>query len=225
MNTVAPVQTEPGSAKRLWLRVLLGLALILVMVATGATYLIFSSWQEIPVIAADFKDFGVQYRLFDRMSKELSKSKKDLNRKTTLKLSPQEINSLFRIFANVKPGNSPYPIRYYQCSFSDDGVFSTVIPVKTSQEWLWGGTIYVKVSFTLSKSEGKDLQCRIVSCKLTSLPVSRDAAQKIADRMMAEKKVQDQLKAVNSILRSLSFQNGKLCIEYLPQKIMSLQQR
>ena len=83
----------------------------------------------------------------------------------------------------------------------------------------------MKVRFTLSKSEGKDLQCNIVSCKVTSLPVSRATAQKIVDRMMAEKQVQEHLNKVNTVIRSLSFEKGKLRIEYLPQQILLLMVR
>ena len=222
-DNAPPKQSNP--LKGLWLKLLLGIAVLLILITAGATYLIFAPWQEIPAAVVNINDFTVQYRLLQRVSKELSNSRKELNQKGTLELSPEEINSLFRLSANRKPSRSPYPLRYYRAAFSDKGEFSAVIPIDTTLKWLWGGTIYLKVRFTLSKSEGKDLQCNIVSCKVTSLPVSRATAQKIVDRMMAEKQVQEHLNKVNTVIRSLSFEKGKLRIEYLPQQILLLMVR
>lgn len=221
-NTDCAHPAPSSSAKGLWIKLILGITIFLAVIVAGITYLIFSPWQEISATDTSVNDLAVQYRLMRRISKEFSKSQKDPNRRAVLKLTPQEINSLFRLVGNVQMRRSPYPIRYYRCAFNDRGEFSAVLPVRTSQKWLWGGTIYVKLVFTLSKNEGENLQCRIISCKLTSLPVSRDTAQKIMDRLMSEKKVKDQLTLVNSALKTLSFRDGKLCIEYQVQQILRL---
>ena len=222
MNDIGtPAGNTPGeksSSKFLWLKIFLAIILVILGVAAGVTYLIFAPWQEIPPTAPSFSDLSVQYRLMRNFSKEFSKSGKQLPEKALLRLSPKEINSLFRIAGNIKPKNSPYPLRYYQGAFSDNGVFSMVLPIDTTHKWLWGGTIYLKLSFTVEKSAGKDLQCRIISCKLTSLSLSPATAQKIADRMMTEKSVL----MVNSVVESLAFKNGKLCIEYYPRQIMQM---
>ena len=199
--------------KKVWFKILVIFIIILFAAVVIITKLLFAPWENVPPVVTSFADISAQYRLMKHFSRDFSKQEK-IPEKSVIKLSENEINSLFRLVANITPNSSPYPLRYYRLSFSKEGIFSAALPLDTGKKWLWGGTLYLKVRFTLSKEENASLQCRIISLQATSLPLSSSLGQKAVDIFMNEEKIQKDLEKINKVLRQVTFDGKKLVITY-----------
>ncbi len=212
--------SAPPKRSRLWLWIVLGFFILIAALLTGISYMVFSPWQEIPPVYPTAQDMGIQYKLMRRLAKNFDLRKKQIPEKAFIDLTPREINSLFTLADNIQLKNSPYPLRYYRPFFTDKGEFSLVLPIKTDWEKLWGGVIYLKALFTVSKEPQGKLQVRIISCKVTSIPVKVSTAQQFVDQLLAAKEVEKELEIFNACVQSLSFQEGKLKIQYSPLKLL-----
>ena len=219
---VSSVEEQPprkkGKKLLLW-SILAVILLIFIGVPFTLVMLIFAPWQEVPVAVPDVKDFSNQYKLMRKINKEFSKREK-ISQRAVLKFTPEDLNSLFKFLGNQKPGKAPLPIRYYKLNCSKEGVFSAEFPFNTRQTWLRGGTIYLRVSFTLSKKAGEDFQCKILSLKATRLNLGSSTAQRVLEKIVDENKSSREMKLLNAIIESCSFEDGKMVIVYNPQKIL-----
>lgn len=212
--------SAPSGRSRLWLWIVLGFFILIAALLTGISYMVFSPWQEVPPVYPTAQDMGIQYKLMRRLAKSFDLRKKQIPEKAVLDLTPREINSLFTLADNIQLKNSPYPLRYYRPFFTDKGEFSLVLPIKTDWEKLWGGVIYLKALFTISKEPQGKIEVRMISCKVTSMPFSVSAAQQLVDQLLAEEQLQKDLKFLNEAIQSISFQDGKLKIQYSPLKLL-----
>ena len=212
---------KKGGFLRKLLLVLLGIVLVVMLCLVWLTSQIFAPWQEVEPLKPTFKDMMLQFQIMNKCKQAFDlKKNKTIPEKILLQLTPEEINAVFTIAGNTKPDKSPYPIRYYHPSLSEKGEFHATLPIRTPMESLWGGTIYVKVVFTVAKAPEGKFQCRVVSCKVTSLPISAAQVQKLVDKFLAEKDIREGLQKFEEAFNSISFENGKLQIEILPQKMM-----
>jgi hypothetical protein len=214
---------EPSASprrSRLWLWIVLGFFILIAALLTGISYMVFSPWQEVPPVYPTAQDMGIQYKLMRRLAKSFDLRKKQIPEKAVIDLTPREINTLFTFADNIQLKNSPYPLRYYRPFFTDKGEFSLVLPIKTDLEKLWGGVIYLKVLFTISKEPQGKIEVRMISCKVTSMPFSVSAAQQLVDQLLAEEQLQKDLKFLNEAIQSISFKDGKLQIQYSPLKLL-----
>lgn len=211
----------PAANKKsgLILKILAGAVILLLLTGILFTRLIFAPWEEIQPLYPDPQDFSVQYKLMRKVSKSFS-DRKRLAQKATLAMAPAELNSLFRMAANITPSGTPLPFRYYRPSVSQDGVFSLTIPCRSSASWLWGGTVYIRAAFTLSKEKGKDLQIGLKSLKITDLSLPLSTAQGAVEKMMRKKEIMRNLSRFNDSIETLRFDRGKFLIEYIPAKLM-----
>lgn len=212
--------SAPPKRSRLWLWIVLGFFILIAALLTGISYMVFSPWQEVPPVYPTAQDMGIQYKLMRRLAKSFDLRKKQIPEKAVIDLTPREINSLFTLADNIQLKNSPYPLRYYRPFFTDKGEFSLVLPIKTDLEKLWGGVIYLKVLFTISKEPQGKIEVRMISCKVTSMPFSVSAAQQLVDQLLAEEQLQKDLKFLNEAIQSISFKDGKLQIQYSPLKLL-----
>ena len=212
--------SAPPKRSRLWLWIVLGFFILIAALLTGISYMVFSPWQEVPPVYPTAQDMGIQYKLMRRLAKSFDLRKKQIPEKAVIDLTPREINSLFTLADNIQLKNSPYPLRYYRPFFTDKGEFSLVLPIKTDWEKLWGGVIYLKALFTISKEPQGKIEVRMISCKVTSMPFSVSAAQQLVDQLLAEEQLQKDLKFLNEAIQSISFKDGKLQIQYSPLKLL-----
>ena len=214
-------QLQPSRKRHGFLWIFSGVFLLLLAGLIWLTALIFAPWQEIAPVFPTAKDFSLQYKLMRKISKDLSRERKKKNvaEVKSLRLKPEEINSLFRIAANMKSSRMPLPLRYYRPFFDEEGQFHVTLPYRTSFKGLWGGTVYVKMVFTVSKSSGGELDLRIVSLYANKLPLSREWARRAADEFMARKQVQRRLESFNALVDKLHYTGGKLHIEYRPRQL------
>ena len=219
MNEVQE-NTLPKKHSRIWLWLILLIFFLPGVLLTVVSYLVFAPWQEVPLSIPSAVDMMTQYKLIQRLGKSFDFRNNKFPQKDVLELSPQEINSLFTFAGNIKPKDSPYPLRYYRLHFTEKGEFSLTFPVKTDIEKIWGGAIYLKAVFAVSKAPGEEIKINLRSCRVTSLPLSVSMAQKLVDELMAEAQVQDQLKQLDDVIQSISFENGKLKVEYSPRKLV-----
>ena len=201
-----------------WWYVLIALLLVLFLAALVLTARAFAPWKEIPAAVPTLTDMTNQYKLMQRFSKAISKKEKS-SRKAVLKLSPQEINSIFTFAANLKPKNSPDPLRYYQFKSHDTGVFSVTFPVRTSMTWLWGGTIYAQTAFTVSKAPGQELKVNILSFYLTDWALN---SPKILEQLNLKAAQEVKKLKIGKELESITFDNGQFVIVCDPQLLDQL---
>ena len=211
-------QTQKTKGWFRWWYVLIALLLVLLLTAFVLAARAFAPWKEIPPASPTTADMVNQYRLMQRFSKEISKKGKS-SRKAVLKLSPREINSIFTFAANLKPKNSPYPLRYYQFKSYENGVFSVTLPVQTSMSWLFGGTIYVQVAFTVSKAPGQELKVTILSCYLTDWALN---SPKILESLNLKAAQEVKKLKISKELESITFENGQFVIVCDPQLPLQL---
>ena len=219
----APQVQKPKGWFRWWY-VLIAFILVLFLTVLLVTARAFAPWKEVPATAPTFADMTIQYRLMQRFSRELSKQPKS-SRKAVLKLSPQEINSLFTFAGNLKPKNSPYPLRYYQFKSYENGVFSVTVPVQTSMTWLWGGTMYAQVAFTVSKAPGQELKVNILSFYLTDWALN---FPKILESLNLKAAQEVKKLKIGKELESITFENGQfviVCDPRLPAQLLFKRKR
>ena len=215
-------EQRPSPKGRYFLWIFSGALLLLLAGLIWLTGLVFAPWQEIAPVFPTTKDFSLQYKVMRKISKDLSrdrKKKKKVAEVKALRLKPEEINSLFRIAANVQSSRMPLPLRYYRPYFDEAGQFHVTIPYRTPLKWLWGGTVYVKIVFTVTKSSGGEVDLRIVSLYANKLPLRREWAQRAADEFMVREKVRLYLEKFNTLVDKLHYSGGKLHIEYRPRQL------
>ena len=219
---VSSVEEQPlrkkGKKVLLW-SILAVILLIFVGVPFTLVTLIFAPWQEVPTAVPTAKDLSNQYKLMRKISKEFSKREK-ISQRAVLKLSPEELNSLFLFLGNQKPGKSPLPIRYYKLNCSQEGIFSAEFPYRTPYTWLRGGTVYIRATFTLARKAGEDFQCKLLSLKATRLNLGTSTAQEMLQKVIDENKSGKEMKLLTAAVESLSFEDGKLVIVYNPQRLL-----
>ena len=224
MENAPELQQQPQKKRHWLLWIFPGLFILLILCVVVLTRLVFAPWQEIAPVFPTAKDFSLQYKVMRKISKDLSrdrKKKKKIAEVKALRLKPEEINSLFRIAANVQSSRMPLPLRYYRPYFDEAGQFHVTVPYRTPLKWLWGGTVYVKIVFTVTKSSGEEVDFRIVSLYANKLPLCREWAQRAADEFMFQEKVRLHLEKFNTLVDKLHYSGGKLHIEYRPDKLLA----
>ena len=219
MNEPAPVPEKPGRRKRKRLLAAGAVSLAAVLlVAAAAGALLLSPWREIPAVDPRKEDFILQNKLLRRFFREFSDRKK-LPERSTLKLTPEEVNSLFRTAANFQGKELPFPVRYYRPAFSDKGVFSLTIPLRT-----WIGAIYTDAAFTITKGP-EGLKAVPVSLKVGRilLPCCDDgiAARLIASQI-AEAGKDPNYELFDRAVESISFDGKHLVVIYKPRKLLEM---
>jgi hypothetical protein len=218
MNESSSLQTvdnenRPARGWFRWWYILIAVILLFLLTAVVLTARAFAPWKEVPAVIPSMKAMTVQYKLMRSISKEFTRKEK-VSRKAVLKLSPREIDSLFTLVANMKPKNSPYPLRYYQFKSHATGVFSVTAPIRTSMTWLWGGTVYAQIAFTVSKAPGRELKVNILSLYLTDWAMN---FPKILEKLNAAAAQEVKKLKIGEMIESISFENGQFVITYDPQ--------
>ena len=222
MNEPAPCPApgkngRPGR-KRLLIAGGVSLGVILLIGIVGAALLL-APWQEIPAIYPQKEDFQLQNRLLRRFFKEFS-DRKNLPERSILKLTPEEVNSLFRIAANFQGRDLPYPVRYYRPAFSGKGVFSLTIPMRT-----WMGTVYTKAAFSITKGP-EGLRITPVSLKVGRIPLPGSGSDEITagilESQIAEVRQDPNYELFDQAVESISFDGRHLVVIYRPRKLLGL---
>lgn len=221
MNEPAPVHApeQPGRRKRK--RLLTAVAIVLgavLLIGIAGAALFLSPWREIPPVSPRQEDFLLQNKLFSRFFKEFS-DRKNLPERSVLKLTPGEVNSLFRIAANFQNKELPFPVRYYRPAFSDKGVFSLTVPLRT-----WAGTVYTDAAFTVAKGP-EGLKVTPVSLKVgrVSLPCDGDGiAAGFVGTKVAEAGKDPNYELFDRAVESISFDGKHLIVIYRPRKLLGL---
>ena len=222
MNEPAPCPApgkngRPGR-KRLLIAGGVSLGVILLIGIVGAALLL-APWQEIPAIYPQKEDFQLQNRLLRRFFKEFS-DRKNLPERSILKLTPEEVNSLFRIAANFQGRDLPYPVRYYRPAFSGKGVFSLTIPMRT-----WMGTVYTKAAFSITKGP-EGLRITPVSLKVGRIPLPGSGSDGITagilESQIAEVRQDPNYELFDQAVESISFDGRHLVVIYRPRKLLGL---
>ena len=222
MNEPAPCPApgkngRPGR-KRLLIAGGVSLGVILLIGIVGAALLL-APWQEIPAIYPQKEDFQLQNRLLRRFFKEFS-DRKNLPERSILKLTPEEVNSLFRIAANFQGRDLPYPVRYYRPAFSGKGVFSLTIPMRT-----WMGPVYTKAAFSITKGP-EGLRITPVSLKVGRIPLPGSGSDGITagilESQIAEVRQDPNYELFDQAVESISFDGRHLVVIYRPRKLLGL---
>ena len=223
MEEAPELQQQPQKKRHWLLWIFPGLFILLILCVVVLTRLVFAPWQEIAPVVPTLKDFSVQYKLMRKVTKDFSRSrkKKNLAEAKTLRLTPEEINALFRIGANIQSGKMPRPLRYYRPVFEESGIFRLTLPCRTPFEWLWGGTVYVKIGFKVSKAPGEALKIEVVSLHGTKLPLRKEWAQRAVDEYLSDTKIRRRLESFESVVDRIHYTGGKLNIEYRPDKLLA----
>ncbi|MBE6384414.1 MAG: hypothetical protein E7048_01980 [Lentisphaerae bacterium] len=216
-QTDSTVQTPSPKVKKIfWL----SLALVVIIVITAVPFLLFQAifkpWKEIPPVSLTSKDFSLQYKLMRKVYKNFSSKK--IPEKAVLRLTSEEINSLFKLAGNTKPQKLPFPVRYLQPVCSDNGVFSLTYPIRPKQSWLADKAIFLNVLFRISKQEGKNLICTLDSVKVNNIKLPASVREKLQQKIDME--IQKEARNISGLLDSLAFVNGKLVVVYKPQALM-----
>ena len=222
MNEPAPCPApgkngRPGR-KRLLIASGVSLGFFLLIGIVGAALLL-APWQEIPAIYPQKEDFQLQNRLLRRFFKEFS-DRKNLPERSILKLTPEEVNSLFRIAANFQGRDLPYPVRYYRPAFSGKGVFSLTIPMRT-----WMGTVYTKAAFSITKGP-EGLRITPVFLKVGRIPLPGSGSDGITagilESQIAEVRHDPNYELFDQAVESISFDGRHLVVIYRPRKLLGL---
>ena len=222
MNEPAPCPApgkngRPGR-KRLLIAGGFSLGVILLIGIIGAALLL-APWQDIPAIYPQREDFQLQNRLLRRFFKEFS-DRKNLPERSILKLTPEEVNSLFRIAANFQGRDLPYPVRYYRPAFSGKGVFSLTIPMRT-----WMGTVYTKAAFSITKGP-EGLRITPVFLKVGRIPLPGSGSDGITagilESQIAEVRQDPNYELFDQAVESISFDGSHLVVIYRPRKLLGL---
>ena len=222
MNEPAPCPApgkngRPGR-KRLLIAGGVSLGFFLLIGIVGAALLL-APWQEIPAIYPQKEDFQLQNRLLRRFFKEFS-DRKNLPERSILKLTPEEVNSLFRIAANFQGRDLPYPVRYYRPAFSGKGVFSLTIPMRT-----WMGTVYTKAAFSITKGP-EGLRITPVFLKVGRIPLPGSGSDGITagilESQIAEVRHDPNYELFDQAVESISFDGRHLVVIYRPRKLLGL---
>ena len=221
MNQSPTAETEvnPGAKRKklLWLWIVLAVLLLLTAAFFISLWKWLKPWQEVPSASLTGKDFKVQYKLMKKISKELSRKK--IQKKAVLRLSPEEVNSIFKLGGNYKPRQLQVPVRYFQPTYHK-GVFSLTYPVRLEALKLPNKAIYFHISFKVAKESGKALAVSLISIKANGLLMPDSVVKKAQAKLDAKmKKLQDD---AARILDSISVKNDELILIYDPQTIMFL---
>lgn len=211
----APAPGTPRRRKKKLLLIAGGISLALLLIAAILAALLLSPWEEIPEIKPQAEDFILQGKLLRHFYKELS-NRKELPERSTLKLTPAEVNSIFRTAANYRGKKLPYPVRYYRPAFSDKGIFSFTFPIRS-----WAGTIYLKAAFSIAKGpDGLKITPAALAAGRIPLPCSGDGiAAGILDAQMTEVRQNPNYELFDQAVESISFDGKHLVIVYRPGKI------
>lgn len=211
----APAPETPRRRKKLLLLIAGGAALALLLIAAVLAALLLSPWEDIPKVTPQAEDFVLQGKLLRRFYKELS-NRKELPERSVLKLTPAEVNSIFRIAANYQGKDLPYPVRYYRPAFSGKGVFSFTMPVRT-----WAGTIYLKAAFSVAKGpDGLKITPAALAAGRIPLPCGGDGiAAGIIDAEITEVRQNPCYELFDQAVESISFDGKHLVIVYRPGRI------
>ncbi|MBQ7694766.1 MAG: hypothetical protein IJT50_06540 [Lentisphaeria bacterium] len=214
-DSTVPVPETPRQRKKLLLLIAGGAVLAVLLIAAVLAALLLSPWEDIPKVTPRTEDFVLQGKLIRRFYRELS-NRKELPERSVLKLTPAEVNSIFRIAANYQGKDLPYPVRYYRPAFSDKGVFAFTMPLRT-----WAGTIYLKAAFSIAKGpEGLKITPASLKVGRISLPCSGDGiAAGIIDAEMTEANQNPIYELFDQAVESISFDGKHLVIVYRPRKI------
>jgi len=216
----APAPEKPGRRrrKRLLTAGAIVLGVVLFVGILGAA-LFLSPWREIPPVTAPIEDFVVQSKLFRRFYKEFS-DRENIPERSTLKLTPGEVNSLFRTAANFQGKELPFPVRYYRPAFSGKGVFSLTIPLRT-----WAGAVYTDAAFTVAKGP-EGLKVTPVSLKVGRVPLPCGSEGGIAAGLIksqiAEAGKDPNYALFDQAVESISFDGEHLVVVYRPRKLFEL---
>ena len=214
-----PLSPKPrwSRKKRLLAAGAIVLGVVLFIGILGAA-LFLSPWREIPPVIPSIEDFVVQSKLVRRLYKELS-NRKEIPERSTLKLTPDEVNSLFRVAANFQGKELPFPVRYYRPAFSDKGVFSLTVPLRT-----WAGTIYTDAAFTVAKGP-EGLKVTPVSLKVGRVPLpcgGEGIAAGFVGTKVAEAGKDPNYELFDQAVESISFDGKHLVVVYRPRKLFEL---
>ena len=222
MNESAPAPSpeKPGKSKRKRLIFACSVTLgVLLLVGIAGAALFLSPWREIPPVTPPIEDFVVQSKLFRRFYKEFS-DRKNIPERSTLKLTPGEVNSLFRVAANFQGKELPFPVRYYRPAFSGKGVFSLTIPLRT-----WAGAVYTDAAFTVAKGP-EGLKVTPVSLKVGRVPLPCGSEGGIAAGLIgsqiAEAAKDPNYTLFDQAVESISFDGEHLVVVYRPGKLLEL---
>ena len=210
---------QPGRLKKK--RLLIACAVIsgaILLIGIVGAALFLSPWREIPPVSPRQEDFLLQNKLFGRFFKEFS-DRKNLPERSVLKLTPGEVNSLFRIAANFQNKELPFPVRYYRPAFSDKGVFSLTVPLRT-----WAGTVYTDAAFTIVKGpEGLKVTPVLLKVGRLPLPCEGDGvAAGFVGSKVAEVGKDPNYELFDRAVESISFDGKHLVVVYRPRKLVSL---
>ena len=80
--------------------------------------------------------------------------------------------------------------------------------------WLWGGTVYAQIAFTVSKAPGRELKVNILSLYLTDWAMN---FPKILEKLNAAAAQEVKKLKIGEMIESISFENGQFVITYDPQ--------
>ena len=208
---------KPAAPRKKFLRLWIFLAFLFLLIALPFSLLALwlKPWNEIPPVLPTVKDFVFQTKLMRKVSRDLYGKK--VPERSVLRLSPAEVNSLFKLASNYKPRGLQVPIRYLQPTY-DKGVFSLTYPVRLEALKLPDKAIYLQVSFKVSKETGKNLAVTLISIKANGLNIPDGIVKKAQAKLDAEmKKLQED---AAKILDKISVENGNLVLFYNPQALM-----
>ena len=218
-NSPAPSPGEPRRGRKRLLLIAGTIVLAAAIIAAVMAALLLSPWQEVPPVALRAEDFVLQGKLIRRFYKEFS-NRNELPERSALKLTPAEVNSLFRVAANYQGKELPYPVRYYRPAFSGKGLFSLTIPLRT-----WAGTIYTKAAFTITKGpEGLKVTPVQLEAGKIALPCGDNGgiAAGLIESQIAGTAQDPNYQLFDQAVESISFDGKHLVVVYRPRKLVSL---
>lgn len=218
-SPAAETETKPAVKRKKFLRlwILLAFLFLLIVLPLSLLALWLEPWKEIPPVLPTARDFAFQTKLLGKVSRELYGKK--VPEKSVFRLSPDEVNSIFKLAGNYKPRKLQVPIRYFQPTY-DKGIFSLTYPIRLEALKLPDKAIYLQVSFKVSKETGKKLAVTLTSIKANGLNMPDWVVKKVQAKLDAKmKKLQDD---AAQILDKISVENGDLVLFYNPQAIMFL---
>ncbi len=217
----APVKKK-RSLPSLLLRVTLAGVIVLLLLVTTLTALVFSSPMELPPLLLTGRDIDLQQELTRRLFSELSRSVPP--EESELTLTPAEVDSLMRIADALFPltGRSDVlPPRYYRVKL-EDGRFHATAPLRTGWSWLWGGELALHFE-VIPEKDGDLLDADVRRFNAGKVPLPSSIAARAFRDAAAEFREREEYPLFNTIVKNFYIDdNGNFRLTYRPRELKKL---